>query len=100
MDKLAKNYEKLFGMKQNTSVTSQLEKGDLPELATSELSIAEQIAQYQSMIGTLQWIVTIGCLNINTAVMAISGFHMAPRVGHPNTLRRILAVTQLSLGSA
>jgi hypothetical protein len=36
------------------------------------------------MIGALQWIVTIGHLDINTAVMTMSGFRMAPRVGHLN----------------
>jgi Reverse transcriptase (RNA-dependent DNA polymerase) len=35
IDKLVKNYEKTFGMKPNTSVTSPLEKGDHPELDTS-----------------------------------------------------------------
>jgi hypothetical protein len=58
--KLAKNYEKLFGMKPNTNVTSPLEKGDHPELDRSELCTTDQIAQYQSKIGALQWIVTIG----------------------------------------
>ena len=50
IDKLVKNYEKLFGMKPNTSVTSPLEKGDHPELDTSELCTTEQITQYQSII--------------------------------------------------
>jgi hypothetical protein len=34
------------------------------------------------MIGALQWIVTIGRFGINTAVMTMSGFRMAPRVGY------------------
>jgi hypothetical protein len=76
-------------MKPNTSVTSPLEKGDNPELDMSELCTTEQIAQYQSMIGALQWIVTIGRFDINTAVMTMSGFRMAPRVGHLNRLKRI-----------
>ena len=76
-------------MKPNTSVMSPLEKGDHPELDTSELCTTEQIAQYQSMIGALQWIVTIGRFDINTAVMTMSGFCMAPRVGHLNRLKRI-----------
>jgi hypothetical protein len=71
------------------SVTSPLEKGDHLELDTSKLCTTEQIAQYQSMIGALQWIVTIGRLDINTAVMTMSGFYMAPRVGQLNRLRRI-----------
>jgi hypothetical protein len=62
---------------------------DLPELDTSELCDADQIAQYPSMICALQWIVTIGRFDINTAVMTMSGFRMAPRIGHLNRLRRI-----------
>jgi hypothetical protein len=80
IDKLVTSYEKTFGIKPNTSVTSPLEKGDHPELDTFELCTTDEIAQYQSMIGALQWILTIGRFDINTAVM--SGFRMAPRVGH------------------
>jgi hypothetical protein len=60
IDKVFKNYEKLFGMKPNTSVTSPLEKGDHPELDTSELCSMDQIAQYQSTLCALQWIEMIG----------------------------------------
>jgi hypothetical protein len=82
--------EKTFGMKPNTSVKSSLEKGDNPELDTSKLCATDQIAQYQSMIGALHCIVTIGCFDINTAaVMTMSGFRMAPRVGHLNCLKCI-----------
>jgi hypothetical protein len=76
-------------MKPSTSVTSPLEKGDHPELETSELFTTEQITQNQSMIGDLQWIVTIGRLDINTAVLTMYGFRVAPRVGHLNRLKRI-----------
>jgi hypothetical protein len=89
IEKLVQNYTKLFGMTPSRSVTSPLEKGDHPELDTSELCDSEQIAQYQSMIGSLQWIVTIGRFDINTAVMTMSGFRMAPRIGHLNRLKRI-----------
>jgi Reverse transcriptase (RNA-dependent DNA polymerase) len=90
IDKLVKNYEKTFGTKPNTSVTSPLEKGDHPELDTSALcTTTGQIAQYQSMIGALQWIVTIGRFDINTAVMTMSRFRMAPRVGHLNRLKHV-----------
>jgi hypothetical protein len=84
IDKLIKNCEKLFGMKPNTNVTSPLEKGDHPELDTSELCSMDQIVQYQSMIGTLQWIVTIGRFDIHSAVRTMSRFRMAPRIGHLN----------------
>jgi Reverse transcriptase (RNA-dependent DNA polymerase) len=51
MEKLIKNYEKLFGMKPSQNVSSPLDKGDHPELDTSKLCTKEQISQYQSMIG-------------------------------------------------
>jgi hypothetical protein len=89
IDNLVKNYEKFFGMKPITSATFPLEKGDHPELDTSELYTQEQITQYQSMIGALQWIVTIGRFDINTVAMTMSGFCMAPIVGHLNRLKRI-----------
>jgi Reverse transcriptase (RNA-dependent DNA polymerase) len=41
LDKLIRNYEKLFGIKPRTSVTSPLEKGDHPELDTLELCNAD-----------------------------------------------------------
>jgi hypothetical protein len=37
---------------------------------------------YPSMIGALQWMVTIGQLDITTAVMTMSGFRVAPCTGH------------------
>jgi hypothetical protein len=32
---------------------------------------------YQSMVGALQWVETIGRLDITTAVMTMSGFQIA-----------------------
>jgi hypothetical protein len=39
------------------------------------------------MIGSLQWIVTIGRFDVHTAVMTMSGFCIAPRVGHLDRLQ-------------
>jgi hypothetical protein len=77
IDKFIKNYEKFVSMIQTASVTSSLEKGDRPELDTSELCTQEHTMQYQSMIVALQWIVTIGWFDINTAILSMSGFRMA-----------------------
>jgi hypothetical protein len=52
-------------------------------------NIQDQIAQYQSVINTFQWIVTIGRVDINTAAMTMSEFPTAPRVGHLTRLREI-----------
>jgi hypothetical protein len=41
------------------------------------------------MIGSLQWIVTIGRFDVHTAVMTMSGFRIAPRIGHLKRLQLI-----------
>jgi hypothetical protein len=76
-------------MKPSQNVTLPLDKGYHPKLDTSELCIEEQISQYQSMIGSLQWIVTIGRFDINTTVMTMSLFRIAPRIGRLKSLQRI-----------
>jgi hypothetical protein len=76
-------------MKQSTSVPSPLEKGDHPELDTLKICDVDQIAQYQSIMDAIQWIVTIGKFDIDTAVITMPIFRMAPRIGHLNRLRRI-----------
>jgi Reverse transcriptase (RNA-dependent DNA polymerase) len=81
IENLINNYEKSFGIKPK-EFASPLEKGDHPELDTSELCTTEQVAQYQSMIGSLKWIVTISRFDIHAAVMTMSGFRVAPRIGH------------------
>ena len=48
-----------------------------------------QIKLYMSMIGELQWLVTIGRFDIHTAVMTMSRFRAAPRVGHLERLKRM-----------
>ena len=89
IEKMIGNYEKTFGELPKQNVTSPLEKGDHPELDDSELLDTKGIEIYQSMIGALQWAVTIGRLDINTAVMTLSGFRVAPRRGHLDRAKRV-----------
>ena len=89
IEKLNKNYERMFGELPRQNYTSPLEKGDHPEVDTSEFLDAKGIQQYQSMIGALQWMVTIGRFDILTAVMTMSSSRAAPRKGHLERLKRI-----------
>ena len=68
---------------------SPLEKGDHPELDDSELLDDMGIQQYQSLIGSLQWAISLGRFDIATAVMSMSSFRVAPRRGHLDRLKRI-----------
>ncbi len=82
IEKLLGTYEHMFGSKPKQNVTSPLEKGDHPELDMSDELDADGIKNYQSLIGALQWAVSLGRIDITTAVMTMSGFRVAPRKGH------------------
>jgi hypothetical protein len=89
IEKMIANYERLFGTSPRQTFSSPLEKGDHPEMDNSKLLDDEGVKIYQSLIGALQWVVTIGRFDINTAVMTLSSFRAAPRKGHLERVKRI-----------
>jgi len=89
IDRMVQQYEMLFGCKPNHKVTSPLEKNDHPEMDTSPLLDMDDISKYQSLIGVLQWAISLGRFDIATGVMTMSGFRVAPREGHLERVRRI-----------
>ena len=88
--KIVDGYKQMFGCSPPANISSPLEKGDHPEMDTSELLDAEGIERYQSLIGTLQWAVSLGRMDIATAVMSMSSFRAAPRQGHLERVKRIV----------
>jgi hypothetical protein len=89
IEKMVGNYEKIFCEMPKQIVTSSLENGDHPELDMSELLDDKGIELYQYLIGALQWSVTIGRLDVNTAVMTLSGFRVAPWRGYLDRVKRV-----------
>ena len=53
------NYERMFGESPKQTAKSPIEKGDHPELDQSDLLPPSDVVKYQSLIGSLQWVVTI-----------------------------------------
>jgi hypothetical protein len=91
----------MFGSKPR-EYPSTLEKGDHPEVDTSEELDEEGIKKYQTMIGCLQWAILLGRFDIQTATTTMSGFRTAPRQGHLNRRKRIygyLLLEQMNLTS-
>jgi hypothetical protein len=84
------NYERMFGKKPKQNVYSPLEKGDHPKMDDSDLLEAEDVAKYQSLVGSLQWTISLGRFDIATAVMTMSSVRALPRVGHLKRVRRIV----------
>ena len=85
---MIEQYELLFGSKPK-EYTSPLEKGDHPEVDTSKELDDNGIKIYQSMIGSLQWAVSIGRFDVHTATMTMTRFRMAPRKEHLERLKRM-----------
>ena len=82
-------YEAMYGKKPRANLFAPLEPKDSPELDTSELCDEKQIKEYQSLMGMLQWTVTLGRIDVMCAVMTMSRFRGAPRVGHLKRVKRI-----------
>ena len=89
IDKICDSFERMFGHPPKQVVTSPIEKNDHPELDTSELLDEDWTQKYQSLIGALQWVISIGRFDVQTSVMTLSSFRSAPRRGHLDRVKRI-----------
>ena len=70
------SFKKLFPFENFINAKSPLEKNDHPELDNSESCNEEQILKYMSIIGHLQWAVTLGRYDIIAHVMSMSRFRL------------------------
>ena len=66
-----------------------MDKNDHAELDYTKLLTGESIQHYLTMIGQLQWLVTLGRFDIHTQVTTLSRFRSAPSKGHLERLQRI-----------
>jgi hypothetical protein len=89
INRMVDNFTALFGSTPKQNVQSPLERNDHPELDDSPLLEEDDIRKYQSLIGALQWVITLGRFDVATAVMTMSSFRVAPRVGHLERAKRI-----------
>jgi hypothetical protein len=78
----------MFGCKPKL-YSALLEKNDHPEMDDAELLKGEDIVWYQSMIGGAQWAIFLRRFDIQTAIMTMSHFMIAPCIGHLEWLQQI-----------
>ena len=91
VDKMCDNYSKLFpGAPIQKRYRQPLETNDHPELDVTAFCNEDEIEIYQSLIGSMQWAVSIGRMDVQTAVMSMSSFREQPRVGHLKRLKRMV----------
>ena len=89
IDKLADTYKRLFNEDPPKGYKTPLDKNDHPELDTSEIIEGDMAAIYLTMVGQLQWLVTLGRFDIHAQVATMSRFRGSPRQGHMDRLKRI-----------
>ena len=90
IQRMKDQYETMFGEKPRRSYKSPLDSEDHPELDDTPLMEDDGVTRYQSVIGTLQWAVTLGRFDIAVALATMSSFNAAPRNGHMERLKRMV----------
>ena len=78
----------MFGLKPK-EYSSPVEESDHPEMDSSQELDEDGIRIYQSLIGALQWAVTLGRFDILVGVATMSSFRVAPRGSHLKRLKRM-----------
>ena len=81
-------FELVMGYKPK-QVKTPLDPKDHPELDKSPFINEKAKKIYWSLMGMLQWAVTIGRMDIHVAVMTMGRFRMEPRKGHLERVARI-----------
>jgi hypothetical protein len=74
-------YERIMGSKPMTHTVPMPDKTQLESDTSAKLDAGGRM-KYQSLIGIVQWIITLGRFDIVCAVMTMSRFRSAPRLGH------------------
>ena len=89
IEKMETTYLQLFGEKPSQKMRSPLEKGDNPELDTTDFLDEKRTKIYQSMVGAAQWIISLGRFDIAVHIMTLSSFRSQPRKGHLERMKRV-----------
>ena len=64
-------------------------QSDHLELDTTQFCGQEEIKHFQTLIGQVQWLITLGRFDISVFVMSLSRFHAQPRKGHHERAKMI-----------
>ena len=90
-EKLKETYVRLFITEPSKDLKTPFEKNDHPELNTSEILEGQEVNHFLTMVGQLQWLITLGRFDIQAQVITMSRVRAQPRKGHLERLKRIHA---------
>ena len=89
IEKLLLNYENLFNSKPKM-FSAPLERNDHPELDDTVFLEPDDQRKYLSLVGALQWAISLGRFDIGTSTMTMSRFRVEPSKGHMERVKRII----------
>ena len=87
--RLTHDYAQLFGEEPKEAM-SPLPSGDHPELDMSEPCGPDDTAKFQSLIGAMQWTISLCRFDIANAMMTLGRYRAAPLVNHLARPKRIV----------
>jgi hypothetical protein len=90
IEKMVDNNKQLFGESPSHHSQSPLESNDHPEINSSEFLGEDDVQKYQSLIGAMQWAISIGCFDIAVHVMTMSSFRASPCHGHLECVKHMV----------
>jgi hypothetical protein len=88
VNRMLANYQRLFGQMPK-EYASPLEANDHPELDLSPELDEKGRAVYMTLIGCMQWAVSLCRYDIGCAIMTMGRFRSAPREGHFDRLKHM-----------
>ena len=71
IEKLKETYVRLSHTEPSKGLTTHIEKKDHPELDTSEILEGQEVNHYLTMVGQLQWLITLGRFDIQAQVICL-----------------------------
>jgi len=86
--RVCEKLEPLMGWKLK-NFGSPLESDYHPELDVSGLLSSDDTSKYRMMVGSLNWVVTLGRFDVHYATQTMARYGMVPRVGHLDAMKRI-----------
>ena len=67
-----------------------MQKGDHPKLDMTPFLDEKEKEIFMSLVGSVQWAISIGIFDIQSAIMTMSKFCNFPRKGHLEKMRRVI----------
>ena len=89
IDNTIKKLAKLVGIDSFRTYDSPMSDQYRPELDDSDLCDEENISKYRSLVGSANWVITLGRFDVAYAVNTLAKYMSAPRTGHFKAMLRV-----------